>query len=77
MTTDISPASGSASQREGDAFYDEHYRTYRGFVLGVGLFAAHVAVILLFLAAWLLWRFSAAGRCWRRSGRRNDLASKP
>lgn len=56
MTTDTasdSPALPHAMPRHDDR-YESHYRTYRGFLLGVGLFAGHVAVILLFLAAWLL-----------------------
>jgi hypothetical protein len=36
--------------------YPEHARTYRSFVTGVFLFAAHVLVILLVLA----WVFSAS-----------------
>ncbi|RTL73007.1 MAG: aa3-type cytochrome c oxidase subunit IV [Hyphomicrobiales bacterium] len=32
--------------------YAEHLRTYRGFVRGVVIFVAHVAVILLFLGWW-------------------------
>jgi hypothetical protein len=33
----------------GDAEYAEHVRTYRGFVSGTALFAAHALLILLLL----------------------------
>lgn len=37
-----------------DADYDEHYKTYSGFVRGVVVFASHCAVILILLAYFLL-----------------------
>jgi hypothetical protein len=44
--------SGQASAHQDD--WTEHQRTYKGFVRGVVLFAAHVLVVLLILG----WVFS-------------------
>jgi hypothetical protein len=47
------PTGGLATEVSDRADLNAHIGTYRGFVLGMGLFAAHVLVILLLLY-WIL-----------------------
>lgn len=42
------------SDRDFDDDYRYHETTYKGFVLGVALFSAHVAVVLVLMAIYLL-----------------------
>ncbi len=51
MKTNAMPPAGQPWTEEDDA---RHEATYRGFLKGVALFTAHVAVILLVLAYVLL-----------------------